>query len=225
MDEYAAARASLVRLLRSEITDERTLEAIATVPRERFVPEPLRPNAYENRPLPIGQDQTISQPLMVALMIQAMQLRGDEHVLEVGTGSGYQAALLSRLANDVVTVERVPQFVESARRRLADLGYSNVRVEIAEGGLGRPEDGPYDAISVTAGAPQVPQQLVDQLAMNGRMVIPVGGRRVQQLVRATKSDRGLTAERLGECRFVPLIADDGGWPEHMDSHNGARAIG
>ena len=223
--DYPAARASLVRILSKEIRDERALDAIGRVPRERFVPAPLRQHAYENRPLPIGNGQTISQPLMVALMIQALRLRGDEKLLEVGTGSGYQAALLSHLAREVVTVERVPELAESARRRLADLGYTNVRVHVAGEALGWPSDAPYDAVSVTAGAPAIPRSLVDQLAMNGRLVVPVGGRRVQQLVRASKSDRGVTVERLGECRFVPLIAADGGWPERADSHNGARATG
>ncbi len=223
--DYPAARASLVRILSKEVHDERALEAIGRVPRERFVPEPLRQHAYENRPLPIGNGQTISQPLMVALMIQALRLRGDEKLLEVGTGSGYQAALLSHLAREVVTVERVPELAESAHRRLAELGYANIRVPVAGDALGWPSDAPYDAISVTAGAPAVPRSLVDQLAMGGRMVVPVGGRRVQQLIRASKSDRGVTVERLGECRFVPLIAADDGWPERADSHNGARATG
>ena len=223
--DYPAARASLVRILSKEVHDERALEAIGRVPRERFVPEPLRQHAYENRPLPIGNGQTISQPLMVALMIQALQLQGDEKLLEVGTGSGYQAALLSHLAREVVTVERVPELADSARRRLAGLGYANVRVHVAGEALGWPTDGPYDAISVTAGAPAVPRSLVDQLAMGGRMVVPVGGRRVQQLILAAKSDRGVTVERLGECRFVPLIAAKDGWPERAESHNGARATG
>ncbi len=223
--DYPAARASLVRTLSKEIRDERALKAIGTVPREQFVPEPLRQHAYENRPLPIGNGQTISQPLMIALMIQALRLRGDEKLLEVGTGSGYQAALLSHLAREVVTVERVPELAESARRRLAELGYANVRVHVAGKALGWASDAPYDAISVTAGAPAVPRSLIDQLAMGGRMVVPVGGRRVQQLVLAAKSDRGVTVERLGECRFVPLIAAEDGWPERADSHNGARATG
>ena len=223
--DYPAARASLVRILSKEVHDERALEAIGRVPRERFVPEPLRQHAYENRPLPIGNGQTISQPLMVALMIQALRLQGDEKLLEVGTGSGYQAALLSHLAREVVTVERVPELADSARRRLAGLGYANVRVHVAGEALGWPSDGPYDAISVTAGAPAVPRSLVDQLAMGGRMVVPVGGRRVQQLILAAKSDRGVTVERLGECRFVPLIAAKDGWPERAESHNGARATG
>jgi protein-L-isoaspartate(D-aspartate) O-methyltransferase len=183
------------------------------VPRERFVSAELQRYAYDDRPLPIGQGQTISQPLMVAIMTQALRLRGDERVLEVGTGSGYQAALLSLLAGEVLSVERIPKLAEAAAQRLEQLGYANVRVFVADEALGRPQEAPYDAITVTAGAPDVPSSLVDQLAMGGRLVVPVGGRRTQQLVRATKSERGLTMERLGECRFVPLIAPKEGWPE------------
>jgi protein-L-isoaspartate(D-aspartate) O-methyltransferase len=214
----------LVRSLRTEIHDERVLAAFGQVPRERFVPEELRRFAYEDRPLPIGRGQTISQPLIVAMMTQALQLQGDEKVLEVGTGSGYQAALLSLLAREVVTVERIRSLTESAARVLAELGYRNVRVHQAGETLGWPEEAPYDAIVVTAGAPNVPSSLVDQLAMGGRLVVPVGGRRLQELVRATKSDRGLTLEKLGECRFVPLIGGREGWPEWQASENGVRPV-
>jgi protein-L-isoaspartate(D-aspartate) O-methyltransferase len=223
--DFQAAREALVRSLRAEIRDERVLAAFASVPRERFLPESLQRYAYEDRPLPIGHDQTISQPLMVAIMTQALRLRGDEKVLEVGTGSGYQAALLSLLAREVVTVERVPELADSAERRLRTLSYANVRVFIAGEELGWPAQAPYDAIIVTAGAPVVPRSLLDQLAMNGRLVAPVGGRRVQQLVRATNTDRGVTIERLGECRFVPLIAEKEGWPERDVATNGLRPTG
>jgi protein-L-isoaspartate(D-aspartate) O-methyltransferase len=211
--DYQAAREALVRSLRVEVHDERVLAAFGQVPRERFVSAELQRYAYDDRPLPIGQGQTISQPLMVAIMTQALRLRGDERVLEVGTGSGYQAALLSLLAGEVLSVERIPKLAEAAAQRLEQLGYANVRVFVADEALGRPQEAPYDAITVTAGAPDVPSSLVDQLAMGGRLVVPVGGRRTQQLVRATKSERGLTMERLGECRFVPLIAPKEGWPE------------
>jgi protein-L-isoaspartate(D-aspartate) O-methyltransferase len=223
--DFEAARGALVRALRSEIRDERVLSAFARVPRERFVPESLQHFAYEDRPLPIGHEQTISQPLMVAMMTQALRLRGDEKVLEVGTGSGYQAALLSLLAREVVSVERVPELATSAEQHLRALGYANVRVFLAGEALGWPAEAPYDAIIVTAGAPAMPRSLLDQLAMNGRLVAPVGGRRVQQLVRATKSDRGITVERLGECRFVPLIAEKEGWPERDVGTNGLRPTG
>ena len=211
-----------MRSLRREIDDERVLDAMAEVPREHFIPEQLRRHAYEDRALPIGRDQTISQPLIVALMTQALKLRGDEKMLEIGTGSGYQAAILSKLAREVVSVERIPELSQSAKKRLEELGCDNVCVlQVAEG-LGMREEGPYDAIIVTAGAPSVPRSLVDQLAMGGRLVVPVGGRTRQQLVRATKTDRGVSLEKLGECRFVPLTAKKDGWPEREGSTNGAR---
>ena len=222
--DYLAARRALVRSLRKELRDERVLAAFGQVPRERFVAPELQPFAYDDRPLPIGHDQTISQPLMVAIMTEALRLRGDEKVLEVGTGSGYQAALLSRLAREVVSVERIPKLAEEAAQRLAELGCANVRVFVAGEALGWPEEAPYDAIAVTAGAPNVPASLVDQLAMGGRLLAPVGGRRSQQLVRATRLDRGITMERLGECRFVPLISAKEGWREWEAWGNGARPL-
>ena len=220
--DFAAAREALVRALRREIRDERVLAAFAAVPRERFVPVELQRYAYEDRPLPIGQGQTISQPLMVAMMTEALQLNADEKVLEIGTGSGYQAAILSVLAREVITVERFPELASTAARKLEELGYRNVRVHVAGETLGRAEEAPYDAIIVTAGAPTAPQSLIDQLAMNGRMVIPVGGRSLQQLVRVTKKDAGIQLERLGECRFVPLIGGKEGWPESETSENGSK---
>jgi len=222
--DFERARQHLVSSLRREVRDERLLAAFAQVPRERFVPPELQQFAYEDRPLPIGEDQTISQPLMVALMTQALALKGDEKVLEIGTGSGYQAALLSVLAREVVSVERIPRLAESAAKRLQELGYANVRVYVAHRALGWPEEAPYDAIIVTAGAPEPPPSLIDQLAINGRLVVPVGSRYMQQLVRVTKSDRGITLERLGECRFVPLIAPGEGWPEYEASANGAKPL-
>ncbi len=220
--DFALAREALVRSLRRDIGDERVLDAMAEVPREHFVPEQIRRHAYEDRALPIGRDQTISQPLMVAMMTQALKLRGDEKILEVGTGSGYQAAILSKLAREVVSLERIPELSQSAKKRLEELGCDNVRVLQASEGLGLPEEGPYDAVIVTAGAPSVPRSLVDQLAMGGRLVVPVGERTHQQLVRATKTDRGVSLEKLGECRFVPLIAKKGGWPERERATNGVR---
>ena len=222
---FEAAREALVRSLRAEVRDERVLDAVAKVPREQFVPPEFRRYAYEDRPLPIGHGQTISQPLMVAIMTQALLLRGDEKVLEIGTGSGYQAALLSLLAREVVTVERVPELARIASQRLRAMGYANVRALPARDELGWPEEAPYDAIIVTAGAPEVPQSLVDQLAMGGRLVLPVGSRSMQQLVRVSRSERGVTLERLGECRFVPLIAAKEGWPEWELRENGAKPSG
>jgi len=210
--DYAAARENLVRALRYEVHDERVLTVIARVPREHFLPPDLRSYAYEDRPLPIGHSQTISQPLMVAMMTEALHLRGNERVLEVGTGSGYQAALLAELAASVVTVERVPELAEQACRRLQELGYRNVEVHTARDTLGWPEGAPYDAILVTAGAPRVPRPLLQQLTIGGRLVIPVGERRVQQLLHVAKTPRGTTVRKLGECRFVPLVGR-GAWSE------------
>jgi protein-L-isoaspartate(D-aspartate) O-methyltransferase len=210
--DYATARENLVRAIRYEVRDERVLAAMARVPRERFVPADLRRYAYEDRPLPIGHGQTISQPLMVAMMTEALHLQGDERVLEVGAGSGYQAALLAELAAHVVTVERVPDLAEEACRRLQELGYANVEVHTASSTLGWPKGAPYDAILVTAGAPRVPRSLLSQLTVGGRLVIPVGQRRVQQLLYVAETPRGTTVQKLGECRFVPLIGR-GAWSE------------
>jgi protein-L-isoaspartate(D-aspartate) O-methyltransferase len=210
--DYDTARENLVRALAFEVHNERVLAAMARVPREHFVPEDLRRYAYEDRPLPIGHGQTISQPLMVALMTQALHLRGGERVLELGTGSGYQAALLAELADYVVTVERVPELADEASQRLRELGYGNVEVHTTGGVLGWPQGAPYDAILVTAGAPRVPRSLVQQLAMGGRLVIPVGERRVQELLYVARTPRGATVRKLGECRFVPLIGR-GAWSE------------
>jgi len=210
--DHDVARAMLVKALRYEVGDERVLAAMARVPRERFLPLDLQRYAYEDRPLPIGHGQTISQPLMVAMMTEAMDLSGPEKVLEVGAGSGYQAALLAELAQHVVTVERIPKLAEEAARRLHDLGYCNVEVRVAGDCLGWPESAPYDAILVTAGAPHVPQSLLDQLRRGGRLVIPVGQRRVQQLMLVTNAASGVSVQNLGECRFVPLIGADA-WDE------------
>ena len=204
------AKEQLLVELRLDVRDPRVLTAMASVPRERFVPEDLRPSAYENRPLPIGYGQTISQPLIVAMMTEALRLTGEEKVLELGTGSGYQAAVLAELAAEVVTVERIAALAERAAAVLAELGYHNVRVHVAGEMLGWPEDTPYDGIVVTAGAPEVPRALLNQLAPGGRLVIPVGARDVQELLLVAKTARGLTTRRLGPCRFVPLMGN-GAW--------------
>lgn len=217
----ASARDALVKSLRWEIQDERVLSAFARVPRECFVPPEMHRYAYDDRPLPIGYGQTISQPLMVAIMTQAMNLKGDEKVLEIGTGSGYQAALLAELAREVVSVERVRELAERATKVLRALGYHRVRVHVAGEELGWPEEAPYDAIIVTAGAPRVPQSLVDQLALGGRIAIPIGGRRVQELLVVTRTERGTTITRMGECRFVPLISARDAWPESEVSDESA----
>lgn len=212
----ASARHSLVAELSRDVTDARVLQAIGQVPREAFVPEDLRQYAYENRPLPIGDEQTISQPLIVAIMTEALQLQSGDTVLEVGTGSGYQAAVLSRLAARVVSVERIPRLAERARQALAGLEYSNVEVHVSGDKIGWPESGPYEAIIVTAASPEIPPELLDQLAPGGRLVIPVGSRALQELVRVVKAPGGAERHNLGPCRFVPLVGPSG-WPERATS--------
>ncbi len=210
--DFSDARLVMVEGFQSGIGDERVLRAMARVPREEFVPPEYHQFAYQDRPIPIGYGQTISQPLMVAMMTELLRLKGGENVLEVGTGSGYQAALLAELASRVLTVERVPELAETASARLQRLGYTNVEVRVASGALGWPEEAPYDGILVTAGAPRIPRPLVEQLAVGGRLVIPVGRRQMQQLLSVTRQPEGFRVRRHGPCRFVPLIGEEA-WPE------------
>ncbi|MEA1872019.1 MAG: protein-L-isoaspartate(D-aspartate) O-methyltransferase [Chloroflexota bacterium] len=204
------ARENLIKHLEYEIADKRVIEAMKRVPREAFVSQEQYQAAYDDRPLSIGFGQTISQPFIVALMVQALELRGDEKVLELGTGSGYEAAILAELAQKVVTVECIPELAESARQVLDNLGYSNIEVHVAGRTLGWPEGAPYDAIIVSAGAPTVPKVLLEQLTWNGRLVIPVGSRWQQELLRVTKLRKRNHVENLGGCYFVPLIGE-GAW--------------
>ncbi len=210
-DRLSQARRALLAEISVEIKDPRVVEAIARVPREEFVPEEIQQSAYENMPLPIGYGQTISQPLIVAMMTEALLLNGSEKVLEIGTGSGYQTALLSQLAKHVVSVERIPPLAERAARVLSALGYANVDVHVGGDVLGRPEEAPYDAIIVTAAAPEVPRELLEQLGSGGRLVIPVGSRELQELVRIVKTPEGALRHNLGPCRFVPLLGRSA-WP-------------
>jgi protein-L-isoaspartate(D-aspartate) O-methyltransferase len=192
------------------IDDERLLEAFRTVPREDFLPKGLAELAYRDAPLPIAEGQTISQPYIVAVTMDALSLRGRERVLEIGTGSGYAAAILSRVAKEVFTVERVEALAEEARLRLQRLGYRNVHVLCADGTLGWPEHAPYDAIAVAAGGPRIPPALRSQLALGGRMVIPVGSKESQSLVRVLReSESRFREEELTPVRFVPLIGEQG----------------
>jgi len=210
MMNFEEARARLVKDLGLEVRDKRVLEAMAAVPREQFVPPEYREVAYEDRPLPIGFGQTISQPLIIAMMTEALELTGSERVLEVGTGSGYQAGILAKLAGFVVTTERIPELARKARDLLLKLGYHNVEVQVSGERLGWPSEAPYDAIIVTAAAPKVPPELLAQLKTGGRMVIPIGSLYLQELYKLTKGSKRNTVRNLGGCRFVPLIAK-GAW--------------
>ena len=204
-DHYAEARARMVReqIAGRGIQDPRVLAAMSRVPRHELVPENVRGQAYEDRPLPIGNDQTISQPFVVAYMTEQLQLRGGERVLEIGTGSGYQAAVLAEIAGEVYTIEIVEPLGVRARNDLQRLGYQNVHVRVGDGYRGWPELAPFDAIIVTAAPEHVPQPLIDQLAVGGRMVLPVGGLD-QELLRIERREDGIQQERLIDVRFVPM---------------------
>lgn len=191
------------------VRDYRVLEAMKIVPRHEFVNESLIDQAYSDHPLPIGDQQTISQPYIVALMTEALQVDKDDRVLEIGTGSGYQAAILAQLAYRVYTIERNRNLYEMGRRILEKLGYYNVVCRYGDGTLGWKEESPFDAILVTAGAPDIPKPLVDQLGMGGRMVIPVGSSSSQQLVKLYRDEKGIHQTELGGCRFVKLIGQRG----------------
>jgi protein-L-isoaspartate(D-aspartate) O-methyltransferase len=214
--ELAQARATMVKkqLEGRYITDPRVLEAMRTIPRHLFVAEELWDSAYRDGPLPIGYDQTISQPYIVAYMTQALQLPADGRavVLEIGTGSGYQAAILSQLAAKVYTVERIEPLAEKARNCLARLGITNVEVKVSDGGYGWPEHAPYDGIIVTAAAPEVPAPLTIQLKEGARLVIPIGPRWQQELVRLQRQGETFIEEKLAPVAFVPLIGEHG-WSE------------
>ncbi|HEY8077423.1 MAG TPA: protein-L-isoaspartate(D-aspartate) O-methyltransferase, partial [Labilithrix sp.] len=210
------------QLVRRGITDARVLDAFRALPRETFVTDALTELAYQDSPLPIGEGQTISQPYVVALTFQALGLRGDEKVLEIGTGSGYAAALLGLLASEVWTVERIASLAETARARLASVGLANVHVAHADGSLGLPAHAPYDAIAVAASGPRVPQALRDQLAIGGRLVMPVGVEDGQHLVRVTRlGEDEWSEERLIDVTFVPLIGA-AAWPERGESRARVR---
>ena len=191
------------------ITDERVLDALATVPRHLFVPSSVRDQAYENIPLPIGHQQTISQPFIVGFMTEALELSKDQRVLEIGTGSGYQAAVLAQLVDSVFSVEVIPELAQQAQTRLRTQGYENVYVRTGNGWEGWPENAPYDRIIVTAAAPRIPQALVDQLVVGGRIVIPVGlPEAVQSLMLAVKTGEGnVETRRLISVRFVPMTGE------------------
>ena len=209
--DYDQARARMVQeqLLARGISIERVLRVMREVPRHLFVPVAQRPYAYNDRPLPIGYEQTISQPFIVAFMTAALDLTGGETVLEIGTGSGYQTAILSQLACRVISIECISELADTARARLGDLGYDNVKVVLGDGSLGHPDEAPFDAIMLTAAAPAVPQPLSHQLADGGRLVGPVGARYDQILVRLERHGDAWERETLGPVIFVPLVGKHG----------------
>jgi protein-L-isoaspartate(D-aspartate) O-methyltransferase len=198
-----------MQLRARDIVDERVLSAMERVPRELFVPEEERSRAYDDAALPLGSGQTISQPYMVARICEVLALTGSERVLDVGTGSGYQAAVLAELAAEVVTIERIPELAQASERALEEAGYENVEVRVGDGTLGVPDRAPFRAIAVAAAAPDVPQSLYEQLEAGGRMAIPVGRRRSQDLLLVVRSPEGPAVIRSVPCRFVPLVGEEG----------------
>ena len=214
MRNFEAERARMVeeQIKARGLTDPRLLAAFRNVPRHRFVPVELQQEAYQDHPLPIPSGQTISQPYMVALMTSQLRLQGHERVLEIGTGSGYQTAILATLGLEVFSVERLPELLQTVRQRLEALGYLNVHLSAGNGSLGWPEHAPFDAILVSAAAPDVPAPLVKQLAEPGRMVVPVGAPDGQMLQEVEKRDGMVFQRAIASCVFVPLLGKHG-WPE------------
>jgi protein-L-isoaspartate(D-aspartate) O-methyltransferase len=209
--DFAAARLGMVesQLRGRDVVDERVLDAMERVPRELFVPDRERRRAYEDAALSIGHGQTISQPYMVARIAEALAIRPGDRVLDVGAGSGYQAAVLAELGAEVVGIERIPELAERARRNLAAAGYGRVEVQVGDGTLGLPERAPFDAIAVAAAAPDVPQTLYEQIRPRGRLVVPVGGPRGQRLEVIVRSPEGPAVVHSVPCRFVPLVGEEG----------------
>lgn len=211
MIDFPKARLKMVeeQIVSRGIKDAKLIAAMKKIPRHLFVEEALQNQAYSDHPLPIGEKQTISQPYMVALMTEALLLTGKEKVLEIGTGSGYQTAIVAELSEKVFSVERIRPLAIRARKLLYELGYFNVEIKIFDGTFGWIQESPFDAIVVTAGSPDIPQPLIDQLAMGGKLVIPVGDAFAQDLFRVTRTEEGVKKEDLGGCRFVKLIGKYG----------------
>jgi protein-L-isoaspartate(D-aspartate) O-methyltransferase len=211
MMDFSKTRWKMVeeQIIGRGIKDSRLIAAMKKVPRHLFVEEALQSQAYSDHPLPIGEKQTISQPYMVALMTETLTLAGKEKVLEIGTGSGYQTAILAELTAKVFSIERIRSLAIKARKLLLELGYFNVEVQFSDGTVGWLDESPFDAIMVTAGSPEIPQPLIDQLKVGGRMAIPVGDAYVQDLIRITKTEDGVKKENFGGCRFVKLIGKYG----------------
>ncbi|MDA8079727.1 MAG: protein-L-isoaspartate(D-aspartate) O-methyltransferase [Nitrospiraceae bacterium] len=215
MAEYRDIREHMVRtqLIPRGIKDPRVLDAMRRTPRHLFLDESMREAAYTDSALPIGEGQTISQPYMVAVMTELLELDGHEKVLEIGTGTGYQAAVLAELAREVFTMERISVLAARAEERFRELHYSTIRVRVGDGTLGWPEEAPFNGVIITAASPRVPEPLIDQLADNGILIIPVGSRYSQHLLKIRKTDMGLTREIHTPCVFVPLIGEHGWAPE------------
>jgi protein-L-isoaspartate(D-aspartate) O-methyltransferase len=214
MDRYAKQRKKMVdaQIRSRDVRDERVLRAMEKIPRHLFIDAGLIDQAYNDNPLPIGEKQTISQPYIVAIMTEALELKGREKVLELGTGSGYQAAILAELADRVFTIERIASLAQKARKLLESLNYYNVVIRVGDGTYGWREESPFDAIVVSAGSPSIPRMLVEQLAIGGRLVIPVGSRYSQSLIKLTRLSENpddVKREDLGGCRFVNLIGEHG----------------
>lgn len=210
-DKYAVQRLNMIQhqLVSRGIYDERVLKAMSEVPRHLFVQELYRHAAYEDCPLPIGEGQTISQPYMVAIMTQCLELKGNEKILEVGTGSGYQTAILSKLANRVYTIERHEVLASRAKKILQEIGCNNVDVVVGDGSIGLPDRALFDGIIITACAPYIPKSLQDQLENKGRLVIPIGNPYNQTLYRIVKTEKGIESHSVLECAFVPLVGKEG----------------
>lgn len=209
-----------MRKLSTRVEDSRVIEVMGNIPRESFIGPEYAHVAYEDVPQPIGEGQTISQPTMIAIMVSALQIRRSDKVLEIGTGSGYQTAILASLAREVISVERIASLADSARDRLAMMGYDNVKVFQVGAELGYMPEAPYDAIIISAAAPKLPRKLISgQLANRGRLVVPVGSLKDQELMKVEKTPEGFTARSHGACRFVPLIGDDAWSEEETDQAN------
>jgi protein-L-isoaspartate(D-aspartate) O-methyltransferase len=211
---YSSLRAKMVeeQLVPRGISDRRTLDAFRKTERHEFVPAEFQNSAYQDHPLPIGENQTISQPYMVALMTECLELKGDEKILEIGTGSGYQAAILASLAKEVYSVERISSLAKRAESTLKRLGIANVKVKVDDGTLGWEEHAPYDGIIVTAAAPKIPEGYLTQLKAGGRLIIPIGSRFSQVLTRVERKEGGAVASEVCGCVFVPLLGKEG-WKE------------
>ena len=209
--DFNLSREKMVKnqLIARGIKDEGVLQAMGKIPRHLFIEDALYGEAYNDHPVPIGEKQTISQPYIVALMTEALELKGDENTLEIGTGSGYQTAILAELSSRVYTIERIKSLLGNARKLLSQLGYDNILFRAFDGTLGWKEYAPFDAIMVTAGAPHIAKPLIDQLADNGRMIIPVGDRYTQELIKVVRRGKDLEQKSLGGCRFVNLIGVHG----------------